>query len=113
MIIFRVVVPLRRTAYHRLRIAEVRPEGPAAVSMIMTGHRLDLLGAGAGQFFGWRFGGSRGWSHAHPYSLSQAPTADRLLMIAAGIGHWVASVRRAARAAGVATRDVHTEEFSW
>lgn len=86
VVVFGVAVPLRRTADHRLQIAELHPEGPTAVSVIMAGHRLDRLGARAGQFFGWRFGGSRGWSHAHPYSLSQAPSPDRLRVTVATTG---------------------------
>ena len=78
VLVFRVGVPVYRTLRHRLRVAEVRPAGASAVSVIMTGERLPELRTRAGQFFVWRFLGSRGWTRAHPYSLSQAPAADRL-----------------------------------
>jgi len=51
------------------------------------------LGAAAGHFFTWRFLDGPGWTRGHPYSLSAAPTADRLRITAKGDGD---AVRRLA-----------------
>ncbi|MFI9723279.1 ferric reductase-like transmembrane domain-containing protein [Streptomyces sp. NPDC052396] len=77
---YRFLVPVRRALRHRLRVVQVRPEGPGVVSVYLTGAHLDQLGAQPGQFFRWRFL-ARGlrWT-ANPYSLS-APVQDGLLRI--------------------------------
>ncbi|WP_353650520.1 ferredoxin reductase family protein [Nakamurella sp. A5-74] len=75
---FRVGVPIVRSARHRLRVVDVRPESGGATTITMTGRCLDRLRVSAGQFFIWRFLGSSGRTRGHPYSLSAAPTADRL-----------------------------------
>ena len=51
----RVIAPLRLNLRHRLRVAEVVPEGPDMFSVYVRGRRLDELQARAGQFFRWRF----------------------------------------------------------
>jgi predicted ferric reductase len=73
---FRLTLPLWRSAYHRLRVAQVVAEAPGVVSVYLRGHRLDRLPVRAGQFFLWRFLDGPGWSRAHPYTLSAAPAPD-------------------------------------
>ncbi len=75
---YRLLVPYRRDRRHRLRIAEVRPEGDGVVSVFLTGERLSELRSEPGQFFRLQFlaPGLR-WS-ANPYSLS-APPQSRFL----------------------------------
>jgi len=75
---FRLLRPFLRDQRHQLRVAEVRPEAPGVVSVLLTGRRLDELGARPGQFFRLQFEapGLR-WS-ANPYSLS-APADPRFL----------------------------------
>ncbi len=82
---FRVWLPWWRSTRHGLRIHAVTPEGAAAVSIVVSGSDLDRWGARAGQFFVWRFGGG-GATRGHPYSLSAAPTADRLRLTVGGDG---------------------------
>lgn len=77
-VLYRLGWPAWRSLYHRLRVAEVRPEGPGIFSVTMRGHRLDRLRTESGQFFIWRFLDGPGWSRGNPYTLSAAPTADRL-----------------------------------
>jgi ferredoxin-NADP reductase len=77
---FRVCVPARNAARHRLRIERVVQENPDVVSVYLTGQRLGRIGAVAGQFFRWRFLTRELWWAANPYSLSAAPT-DGLLRI--------------------------------
>jgi predicted ferric reductase len=69
----RVVDPLRLNLRHRLRVANVVAEGHDTFSIYIRGHRLDELGAQAGQFFRWRFLTRNGWWQSHPFSLSAAP----------------------------------------
>ncbi|WTI18126.1 ferric reductase-like transmembrane domain-containing protein [Streptomyces sp. NBC_00820] len=77
---FRVLEPLRLSRRHRLRVAEVRPEGPGVVSVLITGDRMEELHVRPGQFMRWRFmaPGMR-WTSS-PYSLS-APADGRGLRI--------------------------------
>ena len=74
VLIWRVALPLWRSARHRVRVTSVVPEGDGVVSVCMTGRRMDALRAEAGQFFTWRFLTGPGWTRGHPYSLSAAPT---------------------------------------
>jgi ferredoxin-NADP reductase len=71
--VWRVALPIWRSARHRLRVTSVVAEGDGVVSVHMAGHRLERLHAEAGQFFIWRFLAGPGWTRAHPYSLSAAP----------------------------------------
>jgi ferredoxin-NADP reductase/DMSO/TMAO reductase YedYZ heme-binding membrane subunit len=75
---YRLAVPFRLDRRHRLRVAEVRPEGPGVVSVFLTGHHLEELRARPGQFFRLQFmvPGLR-WA-SNPYSLS-APVHPQYL----------------------------------
>jgi len=78
IVVYRIGVPLWRSLYHRMRVADVHTEGPGVVSVTMNGHRLDRLRAKSGQFFIWRFLDGPGWSRGNPYTISAAPHRDRL-----------------------------------
>jgi predicted ferric reductase len=84
--IFRIIIPLVRTNRHGLRVSEVIPAGEDAVTIRMTGAHLEMLGVQAGQFFLWRFLARGLWWHAHPFSLSAAPTASGLEITVRGRG---------------------------
>lgn len=75
---FRVLVPLHRTRRSVLRVDRVHEEQPGVVSIEVTGRHLDEMGIRPGQFMVWRFLGGRAGLRGHPYSLSAAPTDDRL-----------------------------------
>ncbi|MFJ4007409.1 ferric reductase-like transmembrane domain-containing protein [Streptomyces sp. NPDC090023] len=77
---FRVLTPVRLSRRHRLRVAEVRSEGPGVVSVLITGRRLGELRVRPGQFMRWRFMVPGMWWTASPYSLS-APVDGRGLRI--------------------------------
>ena len=83
---FRVWRPLKLTLRHRLRVYRVVRETDDIVSIYVTGRRLDLLRAEAGQFFRWRFLARRVWMQAHPFSLSAAPTPRMLRMTVKAVG---------------------------
>ncbi|MGX6607565.1 ferredoxin reductase family protein [Micromonosporaceae bacterium Da 78-11] len=86
VVVFRVGLPLYRSAYHRLRVHAVVPEAPGVVSVYLSGHRLDRLPARAGQFFLWRFLDGPGWTRAQPYTLSSAPSGDLLRITVKDLG---------------------------
>ncbi|WP_441249860.1 ferredoxin reductase family protein [Kitasatospora sp. McL0602] len=91
---YRLAVPYLRDRRHRLRVAEIRPEGPGVVSLFLTGQRLDELGAEAGQFFRLQFQtpGLR-WA-ANPYSLSAPPHPRFLRFTVKDLGAHSAAVAR-------------------
>ncbi|MGI3786664.1 MAG: ferric reductase-like transmembrane domain-containing protein, partial [Janthinobacterium lividum] len=78
VLVFRIGLPLWRSATHRLRVASVSPEGAGVVSVVVEGRVLRRLGTRSGQFFVWRFLDGPGWMRGHPYTISAAPTDDRL-----------------------------------
>ncbi|WOX13908.1 ferric reductase-like transmembrane domain-containing protein [Streptomyces sp. N50] len=77
-LLHRVALPAWRSLYHRLRVESVVTEAPGTVSVTLKGHRLDRMRTASGQFFVWRFLDGPGWSRGNPYTLSAAPTPDRL-----------------------------------
>jgi predicted ferric reductase len=93
VLVWRVTLPLWRSARHRLRVTAVVPEGDGIVSVHMSGRRLERLGAGAGQFFTWRFLSGAGWTRGHPYSLSAAPNGRGLRITAKDLGDGSGSLR--------------------
>ncbi len=100
ILLWRVALPLWRSTRHRLRVTTVHDEGDGVVSVYLTGRRLDLLGAEAGQFFQWRFLSGPGWTRAHPYSLSAAPDGRSLRISVKALGDGsgdLASVRPGTR----------------
>ncbi len=76
--VWRVGVPVAFNARHRLRVADVRREGPGVVSIAMTGRRLEEIHARPGQFFVWRFLAPGGMWRARPFSLSAPVGRNRL-----------------------------------
>ncbi|MER7279123.1 ferredoxin reductase family protein [Dactylosporangium sp. NPDC000244] len=86
VVVFRLGLPLWRSAYHRLRVHHVVAEAPGIVSVYLRGHRLDRLPARAGQFFLWRFLDGPGWSRAHPFTLSAGPAPDALRITVKDLG---------------------------
>ncbi|WP_127473968.1 ferric reductase-like transmembrane domain-containing protein [Microbacterium sulfonylureivorans] len=86
VLVFRVLLPLWRSARHGVRVVSVHPEGSRGVAVHMRGRRLDRLGARPGQFLVWRFLDGAGWSRGHPFSLAAAPTADGLTIAARIVG---------------------------
>lgn len=82
----RVLDPLHQAARHRLRVAAVWHEAPGVVSIDVEGRHLAELHAESGQFFRWRFLTPDHWLTAHPFSLSAAPTNERLRLTVKALG---------------------------
>ena len=85
---FRFLVPALLALRHRLKVVEVRPEGPGVFSVFITGRRLDELATATepGQFFRWRFL-ERGLLLAgNPYSLSAPPNSSYLRITVKDLG---------------------------
>ncbi|HEY1914469.1 MAG TPA: ferredoxin reductase family protein [Streptosporangiaceae bacterium] len=91
---YRIGLPLVRSLRYRLRVAEVRQEGPGVVSVIVSGRHLDRLAVSGGQFFYWRFLVRGMWWLAHPYSLSALPHPPYLRLTIKDLGDHSASVAR-------------------
>jgi ferredoxin-NADP reductase len=86
MLVYRIGLPAWRSLRHRLRVVEVRNEGPGVVSLVVEGHRLDRLGVRGGQFFQWRFLVPGLWWQAHPYSPSSLPTRSHMRVTVKDLG---------------------------
>jgi ferredoxin-NADP reductase len=68
-----------------MRLAGLVNEGDGVVSVYLTtGTRR--VSAEAGQFFSFRFLSGTGWTRAHPYSLSAAPTHNQLRISVKEVG---------------------------
>jgi predicted ferric reductase len=93
---FRLLLPLWQALSHRMRVEAVVPEGPGVVSLLISGRRLDRMGARSGQFFLWRFLTPDGWWQSHPYSLSSPPASDRLRVTVKSLGDFSARTARLA-----------------
>ena len=92
VLVYRLGLPLWRTVYHRLRVAEVREEGPGVVSVICAGRHLERLPIVGGQFLQWRFLHSDLWWQAHPYSISALPRPPFLRVTVKALGDFSKSV---------------------
>lgn len=86
VLLCRVALPVWRSVRHRLRIAEIVPEGPGVVSIVLAGHRLERLPLSGGQFLHWRFLVPGMWWQAHPYSVSALPCDGRLRITVKDLG---------------------------
>ncbi len=86
ILVFRVGLPLWRSARHRLQVTSVVHEGDGVASVYMTGRHMAELDVQAGQFFTWRFLGRAGWTRGNPYSLSAAPDGRSLRISVKALG---------------------------
>ncbi|MCX5533713.1 ferric reductase-like transmembrane domain-containing protein [Streptomyces sp. NBC_00006] len=91
---YRLVVPVRQALRHRLRIVDVRQEGPGVASVLMRGTDLGLLRAEPGQFLRWRFLTRRLWHTALPFSLSAPVDGDHVRITVKAVGDHTRRVRR-------------------
>ena len=85
VLIWRVGLPLLRSARYGLRVTGVVVEAPGVVSVHLSGRDRGPRPE-AGQFFTFRFLTGRGWLRAHPYSLSAAPAGGALRFTAKVVG---------------------------
>lgn len=83
---FRFTVPAIRSIRHRMVVEHVERIAPDVVSIWIRGRQLERLGARGGQFFIWRFWSAGTWWHAHPLSLSAAPSSTRLRITVRALG---------------------------
>jgi predicted ferric reductase len=84
--IYRVIVPIARTAKHQLRVTDVRLETPDVITITMTGRDLDKLPAKGGQFMNWRFWQPNMLLKSHPFSFSAAPDGKSLRITVRNLG---------------------------
>ena len=94
VLVYRIGLPVLRSVRHRLRVAEVWPEGPGVVSVICRGKHLDRLPISGGQFLFWRFLTRGLWWQAHPYTVSALPVPPYLRLTVKGVGDHSAALAR-------------------
>lgn len=101
IVTFRVAEPLIQSLRHGIVVSRVERIADDAVSLHLRGRGLDRLKAEGGQYFSWRFWTGRSWWHAHPISLSAAPSATsaRITVRESGAGtrRLASAVRRGTR----------------
>jgi predicted ferric reductase len=89
---FRILAPVRLNLRHRLRVDSVHREAPGVYSVVVSGRRLDGMGARPGQFLRWRFlTEDMRWTST-PYSLSAPPRPDLLRITVKALGDHSAAV---------------------
>jgi predicted ferric reductase len=93
LVVFRLAVPLVRSAVHGLRVARVTEVSPGVITVEVEGRRLDRLRAASGQFFTWRFLTRDRWWEAHPFSLSAAPDGRRLRITVKELGDYTRGLK--------------------
>lgn len=86
VVVYRIGMPTYRSLRHRLRVSEVRPEGPGVVSIILKGRNLEHLAIAGGQFFEWRFLTPQMWWQAHPFTVSALPQPPYIRLTVKGVG---------------------------
>lgn len=86
VLLWRIGLPLWRSARHDLTVTSVVPEGQGVASVYLRGRHLDRMHVEAGQFLSWRFLTGPGWTRAHPYSLSAAPDGRSLRITVQAVG---------------------------
>ena len=94
VLLFRVLLPLGRSAYHGLRVVSVNEEAPGVVSIVCAGRKLERLAVSGGQFFRWRFLTPGLWWQAHPFSLSALPRPPYVRVTVKELGDQSRSLRR-------------------
>ena len=92
VLVWRVALPLVRTARSDIRVASVVAEDEDVLSVLMTTRRP--VPVEAGQFLTLRFLDGGGWSRAHPYSLSTAPDGRHLRITVQVVGDGSAALRQ-------------------
>jgi predicted ferric reductase len=85
-LVWRILLPLWRSARYRLRVVGVVREASDVVSVYLSARRLDRLPLRAGQFLNVRFLSRPGWTRANPFSLSIAPNSYTLRITAKALG---------------------------
>lgn len=88
VVTYRIGFPIYRSLLHRLKVVEVRSEGPGVVSVILEGRHLDRLAISGGQFFEWRFMTSKMWWQAHPFTVSALPKPPYIRLTVKGVGNF-------------------------
>ena len=69
------------------------PEGDGLLSVHMTARRGTTMPVEGGQFFTFRFVSGKGWTRAHPYSLSAAPDGRNLRITVKVVGDGSSALR--------------------
>lgn len=93
VVVFRIVRPIMRSRRAGLIVDEVREVGGGITEVVVRGSDVASLNPRGGQFMWWRFAGAQHSLRAHPYSLSAAPTTDRMRITVKCVGDDSLAVR--------------------
>ncbi|SNQ46337.1 Predicted ferric reductase [Frankia canadensis] len=91
---YRILTPAWLTLRHQLTVEAVERESPDVVSILVSGHALGAVGAQPGQYFRLRALRGPMWRHSHPFSLSAAPSGDRLRFTVKAVGDYSNAMAR-------------------
>lgn len=94
LIVYRFAIPVIRSIRHRLQVASVTPIAAGVTSIELRGYHLAALPTSAGQFFVWRFWTPNMWWHAHPFSISAAPSDTKLRITVRDLGSGTKALSR-------------------
>ncbi|MDJ0392925.1 ferredoxin reductase family protein [Rhodococcus sp. G-MC3] len=92
VVLWRIALPLWRSLRANIRVLDVHREPGDVLTVTVAGPGVEHLRAQGGQFFQWRFLNGAGWTEAHPYSLSAAPSDTKLRFTAAIVGDGTAAL---------------------
>lgn len=84
--VYRVLLPLWRSAFHQLRVVAVTPEAPGVNSVLLAGRGMRHLPISGGQFIQLRILRRGLWWQAHPYSVSAVPDGQHLRITVRAVG---------------------------
>ncbi|HWE58394.1 MAG TPA: ferredoxin reductase family protein [Solirubrobacteraceae bacterium] len=99
---YRILLPIWRSSFHQLRVADVQPEAPGVVSVLLEGRRLRLMPIAGGQFIQLRILKRGLWWQAHPYSVSALPDGRFLRITVKDLGDHSGALARLERGTRVA-----------
>jgi predicted ferric reductase len=88
LLFFRLVKPLIRYRRHKFKIEKVTIESPDAVSIRVSGQRLEQFRFSGGQFAVWRFLAAGFWGESHPFSFSEASNGKSIRLTVKALGDY-------------------------
>ncbi len=91
-LVFRIARPFYLLEKHDFRIARLVRETPSAISIYITGNRMNDFKIYPGQFMIVRFLNKKLWWQAHPFSLSMVPDGSEIRITPKEVGDFTKSL---------------------
>jgi predicted ferric reductase len=93
LVVFRVLVPAYRFSRHNFSVSRVVPETEEAVSIYISGKRMENFRGRPGQFVIVRFLTKKFWWQAHPFSLSMVPRGGEFRITVKNSGDFTSRIK--------------------